>query len=124
LDKLHQWMTFAPSIDQKLINAMTFRTARPRGPKQKGPRSLAGLLLHLVPKGGLEPHAFKDVGFWVSRYTLTARVYAGFSGPIWTTSDPKAAQKTFATGLVTLPALAEHVKALVDDLIAHELIGA
>ena len=42
----------------------------------------------------------------------------------WTAATGTATRTTFATGTVTLPVLAEHVKALIDDLIAHGLIGA
>lgn len=42
----------------------------------------------------------------------------------WEAASGNATRATFATGSVTLPQLAEHVKALVDDMIAHGLIGA
>lgn len=42
----------------------------------------------------------------------------------WTAATGSATRSTFATGSVTLPVLAEHVKALIDDLISHGLIGA
>jgi hypothetical protein len=42
----------------------------------------------------------------------------------WTAATGTATRTTFATASVTLPVLAEHVKALLDDLIAHGLIGA
>lgn len=42
----------------------------------------------------------------------------------WTAATGTATRTTFATGAVTLPQLAEHVKALIDDLIAHGAIGA
>lgn len=42
----------------------------------------------------------------------------------WAAATGTATRTTFATGSVTLPQLAEHVKALIDDLIAHGLIGA
>lgn len=41
----------------------------------------------------------------------------------WTAATGTATRSTFATGSVTLPVLAEHVKALIDDLVAHGLIG-
>jgi hypothetical protein len=42
----------------------------------------------------------------------------------WTAATGTATRSTFATGSVTLPQLAEHVKALIDDLIAHGMIGS
>lgn len=42
----------------------------------------------------------------------------------WAAATGTATRTTFATGSVTLPQLAERVKALMDDLIAHGLIGA
>lgn len=42
----------------------------------------------------------------------------------WTAATGTADRGTFVTGSVTLSELAEHVKALVDDLITHGLIGA
>ena len=41
----------------------------------------------------------------------------------WTAATGTPTRSTFATGSVTLPQLAEHVKALIDDLISHGLIG-
>lgn len=41
----------------------------------------------------------------------------------WAAATGTATRSTFATGTVTLPQLAEHVKALIDDLMAHGLIG-
>jgi hypothetical protein len=42
----------------------------------------------------------------------------------WTAATGTSTKTTFATSTVTLPQLAERVKALIDDLIAHGLIGA
>lgn len=42
----------------------------------------------------------------------------------WTAATGTATRATFATGTVTLPVLAEHVKALIDDLMTHGVIGA
>jgi hypothetical protein len=42
----------------------------------------------------------------------------GYTAPTGT-----ATRATFATTSVTLPVLAEHVKALIDDLTAYGLIG-
>ncbi|MBB4277019.1 hypothetical protein [Rhizobium mongolense] len=42
----------------------------------------------------------------------------------WAAATGTPTRTTFATGSVTLPVLAEHVKALIDDLISHGLIGA
>ncbi len=41
----------------------------------------------------------------------------------WTAATGTATKTTFVTGTVTLPQLAERVKALIDDLISHGLIG-
>jgi len=41
----------------------------------------------------------------------------------WAAATGTATRTTFATGSVTLVVLAEHVKALIDDLITHGLIG-
>ena len=42
----------------------------------------------------------------------------------WSAATGTATRTTFATGSVTLPQLAERVKAVIDDLITHGLIGA
>jgi hypothetical protein len=42
----------------------------------------------------------------------------------WAAPTGTATRTTFATGTVTLVQLAERVKALIDDLTAHGLIGA
>lgn len=42
----------------------------------------------------------------------------------WAAPTGTATRTTFATGTVTLSQLAEHVKALIDDLTGHGLIGA
>lgn len=42
----------------------------------------------------------------------------------WTAPTGTATRTTFATSTVTLPQLAERVKALIDDLMSHGLIGA
>ncbi|MFM6399392.1 hypothetical protein, partial [Planktothrix sp.] len=42
----------------------------------------------------------------------------------WTTPTGTATRTAFSTATVTLPQLAERVKALIDDLTAHGLIGA
>jgi hypothetical protein len=44
--------------------------------------------------------------------------------PGWTAATGTATRSTFATGSVTLSQLAEHVKALIDDLLSHGIIGA
>ena len=41
----------------------------------------------------------------------------------WTAATGTATRATFATSTVTLEVLAQHVKALIDDLITHGLIG-
>jgi hypothetical protein len=40
----------------------------------------------------------------------------------WGAATGTATRSTFVTGSVTLPVLAEHVKALIDDMIAYGLI--
>lgn len=42
----------------------------------------------------------------------------------WAAATGTATRTTFATGTVTTAQLAERVKALIDDLISHGLIGA
>jgi len=42
----------------------------------------------------------------------------------WTAATGTPTRTTFATGSVTLPVLAEHVKALIDDLTALGIINA
>lgn len=42
----------------------------------------------------------------------------------WAAPTGTATRTTFVTSTVTLPQLAERVKALIDDLTAHGLIGA
>lgn len=48
----------------------------------------------------------------------------GSRKPGWSAATGTPTRSTFATGSVTLPQLAERVKALIDDLISHGLIGA
>jgi hypothetical protein len=42
----------------------------------------------------------------------------------WAAASGVATRSTFATSSVTLPQLAEHVKALIDDFMAHGALGA
>ncbi|MFM6196296.1 MAG: hypothetical protein ACKPEN_17355, partial [Planktothrix sp.] len=42
----------------------------------------------------------------------------------WVAPTGTASRTAFSTATVTLPQLAERVKALIDDLTAHGLIGA
>lgn len=42
----------------------------------------------------------------------------------WTAATGTATRATFATGSVTTAQLAERVKALIDDLMTHGLIGS
>jgi hypothetical protein len=65
----------------------------------------------------------------LDRMTVTS-TGMGFNGtaPIakptgWGAATGTATRSTFVTGSVTLPTLAEHVKALIDDLTAYGLIG-
>lgn len=57
--------------------------------------------------------------------TAGARTNLGFTvGTGWTAATGTATRTTFDTASVTLPQLAERVKALIDDLIAYPAIGA
>lgn len=64
-------------------------------------------------------------GYWdtSSGYRFNGVQVAGARATGWTAATGTATRTTFATGAVTLPQLAEHVKALIDDLITHGLIG-
>jgi hypothetical protein len=42
----------------------------------------------------------------------------------WVAASGTATRSTFATSTVTLAVLAEHVKALIDDLSTHGIIGS
>lgn len=55
--------------------------------------------------------------------TLGANQVLGQRVTGWTAASGTATRSTFATGSVTTEQLAERVKALIDDLIAHGLIG-
>jgi hypothetical protein len=67
-----------------------------------------------IPVGGL---AVTGVTGFNGIAPITKRT--GYGAPTGT-----ATRSTFVTGSVTLPVLAEHVKALIDDLTAYGLIGA
>lgn len=56
-------------------------------------------------------------------YNCTGTAVVGTRKTGWAAATGTATRTTFATGTVTLPVLAEHVKALIDDLISHGLIG-
>jgi hypothetical protein len=68
--------------------------------------SAGGLKLQISPTG---------IGF-LGTNPVAKRT--GYGAPTGT-----ATRATFATSTVTLPVLAEHVKALIDDLTAYGLIG-
>ncbi len=60
-------------------------------------------------------------------YLIGANQILGARKTGWSTATGTATRTTFATGSVTLPQLAERVKALIDDLEAtagHGLLGA
>lgn len=70
----------------------------------------------IIYSGGLVVgEASKNLGFY--GVTPVARA----SG--WTAATGTATRTTFVTSTVTLSVLAEHVKALIDDLLANGLIG-
>lgn len=89
-------------------------------------------------------YSYDLADFWLSKSSsgpyprsqlmMAAAFYTGSAGSElkvvdarrtgWTAATGTATRTTFATSTVTLPQLAEHVKALLDDLIAHGLIGA
>ena len=56
-------------------------------------------------------------------YKLAGTAVLGSRKTGWTAATGTATRSTFATGSVTLSVLAEHVKALIDDLISHGMIG-
>ena len=56
-------------------------------------------------------------------YSVNGTKVVGTRRTGWAAATGTATRTTFATSTVTLPVLAEHVKALIDDLIAHGLIG-
>lgn len=96
-----------------------------------------GRINYVVPTSQL--HAFMVNGvdqLTVSSGQLTCTPSAKFTGFIgfqgaaptgkatgYSTPTGTATRATFATSSVTLPVLAEHVKALIDDLTAYGLIG-
>lgn len=60
----------------------------------------------------------------LTAYYLNSTKVVGARRTGWGAPTGTATRTTFATGSVTLPQLAERVKALIDDQIAHGLIGA
>lgn len=60
-----------------------------------------------------------DTGYYKSNTKVVGARVTG-----WGAATGTATRTTFATGSVTTAQLAERVKALIDDLIAHGLIGA
>jgi len=59
-----------------------------------------------------------------SAYRVGANQVLGSRKTGWTAPTGTATRTTFDTATVTLPELAERVKALIDDLISHGAIGA
>ena len=75
-----------------------------------------------TPKKGWCLHV-DDENAWY-RHTGTAwEIFVGAKSTGWTAATGTATRTTFDTATVTLPQLAEHVKALIDDLIAQNRIG-
>lgn len=60
-----------------------------------------------------------DRGLFVDNSRVVGQRVTG-----WTAATGTATRTTFVTSTVTLPQLAERVKAVIDDLLAHGLIGA
>ncbi|MBN8959191.1 MAG: hypothetical protein J0H17_21940 [Rhizobiales bacterium] len=58
-----------------------------------------------------------------SAFQVAATQVVGTRKTGWAAASGTATRTTFATSTVTLSVLAEHVKALIDDLISHGLIG-
>ena len=69
---------------------------------------------------GADQWSFND------NFSLTANgvQLLGVRSPGWTAATGTPTRTTFDTAAVTLPQLAQRVKALIDDLIQHGLIGA
>jgi hypothetical protein len=80
-----------------------------------------GVTLEATANGGhvnLQPNATNGVVQFRGTQILTARKTG------WTAATGTATRTSFDTATVTLPQLAQAVKALIDDLISHGLIGA
>jgi hypothetical protein len=73
---------------------------------------------HMFVVNALDRLAITATGFGFNG-TAAINKPTGYGAPTGT-----ATRATFATGSVTLPVLAEHVKALIDDLTSYGLIGA
>lgn len=58
-----------------------------------------------------------------SNYRHSGNAVVGSRKTGWTAATGTATRSTFATSTVSTQILAEHVKALIDDLISHGLIG-
>lgn len=76
--------------------------------------------------------AQQNFGTWVDIHTASTLPVSTMGKALvnrstatgWSVATGTPTRSTFATGSVTLPQLAERVKALIDDLISHGLIGA
>lgn len=55
---------------------------------------------------------------------FTTHILPGATATGWTAATGVATRSGFSTSDVTLPELAEHVKALMDDLLTHGLLGS
>ena len=104
----------APGGNQVVIDETGLRVLNPSGVEQfsvkgsDGTISASGAMLN---KSGI----YDSAG--VNKLVANARQIG------WTAATGTPTRATFVTSTVLLPALAEHVKALIDDLIAHGLIG-
>lgn len=88
-----------------------------------------GQRIMVGPGGGVSRFvSFNVTGTHVNFNNLTLRVndtdVVGTRKTGWAAATGTGTRSTFATSSVTLPVLAEHVKALIDDLTTHGLIGA
>jgi hypothetical protein len=60
----------------------------------------------------------------LTSYSVAGNQVLGTRKTGWAAATGTATRSTFATGSVTLPQLAERVKALIDDFLSHGSIGA
>lgn len=75
----------------------------------------------LLEGGSLDHEGKMNV---IGEYQVDGTKVVGNRVTGWTAATGTATRTTFATGTVTTAQLAERVKALIDDLIAHGMIGA
>lgn len=72
----------------------------------------------LVANNGAQNGILGPLSLQLNNLQVVSTRVTGWGAPTGT-----ATRTTFATGAVTLPQLAERVKALLDDLVIHGLIG-